>query len=259
MLTERIVCRLAGIQPESEEIRWYSIVALEAFAKLDGILHGTTYEGALLPLAGPALLVSNHTSMWDIARGYRVGQRSRRIPRTFARDTLLDPTLTESSQVSARTGHKSDVLNSGLLPIRQAIAAVCKGAEAQPITRGGGMEVLNDFLKRGRAIFEAHQLAACFIQETRNKDGKLRNPKPGVALLAAANPDIPIYFMGVSRKRVSIKGPYTFNQLRNEPAYNQLPRKYLIVAMADKIADQLDPEERNDWYEVQRPLTLSRK
>lgn len=262
MLVERVTFRLIGIQPESEQIKWYSVAILEMFAKLDRLLHRTTYEGTLLPSEGPALLISNHTSMWDIARGFRVGQRSHRIPRTFAKSTLLDPAIKESTEVATRTGHKSDILNSNSKWkrwIRKEIAAVCNGAGAQSLTRGGGKKDIDDFLTKGETIFKASLVAACFFQETRNKDGKLRDPKQGVALLAAANPDIPIYLMGISKKRVSLEGPYTFNQLRNDPAYANLPRNRFIVAMVDKIADQLDPEERNDWYEVQRPLTLSRR
>lgn len=262
MLAETIACRLVGIRPESEKIKWYSVVLLEGFAKLDRVLHHTTYEGAFLPAEGPAFLVSNHRRMWDIARGYRVGQRSHRIPVTFAKSTLLDPTLKESAEVAARTGHKSDILNSDsiwTMRIRHGIAAICKGAGAESLTRGGGMKEINDFRKRGKAIITANRITACFVQETRDKEGKLSDPKPGAAWLAKDNPDIPIYFMGISKNRVSIEGPHTFNQLRNDPAYADLPTKYLIVAIVDKIANLLEPPERNDWYEVQRPQVLSRR
>lgn len=262
MLAETIACRLIGIRPESEKIKWYSIVLLEAFAEIDRRKHGTIYEGILLPSEGPAFLFANHRSMWDIARGFRVGQRSHRIPVTFAKSTLLDPTLKESAEVAARTGHKSDILNSDsrwTMWIRYGIAAICKGAEAESLTRGGGLKEINDFRKRVKAIIAANRITACFLQETRNREGKLSDPKPGVVWLAKDNPHIPIYPMGISTERVSIGKPFTYNEMLQDPTYEALARSNFLVVIADRIADQLDPEARENWYKVQRPKVLSRR
>lgn len=261
-LLERAVNRATGINPESNRIRWYSVLFFELFARYDNFRNHTIYRGVLLPTEGPALIVSNHTSMLDTAKGYRMVQRSGRIPRTFTRESLLDPTKQESGFILARTGHKKDILNSSPMLIRRLIAALPAGVEAIPVPRGGGLKELREFLERGRAQFEAGRIVALFAQETRNKEGKLTDLMPGAELLAKNNPDVPIYPVGITvRKphRAAIGKPFTYNQTLKDPELSELARKNFTVLIGDKIARLLDEPEKIDWYEVQRPKLLAPK
>lgn len=258
---ESAFCNLVGIKPESDGIKWYSVAFLEVFAKFDWLFHHTIYEGTPLPSEGPALIVANHTNMWDAAEGYRIGQRSGRIVRTFARANLLDPTAQEPETVKARTGRKKDILNASPVLVKHLLASVLNGAEAISIMRGGGLKDLRDFRARGHESFARGMLTAMFISETREKSGKLVDPKPGAEILARDNPDIPIYPVGIAVRPhwVSTGKPFTCNQMLNDPEYGALARANFTVLLCDKIADQLPPWIRQDWYEVQRPLALSRR
>jgi len=252
---------LVGIKPESEGIKWYSVAFFEVFAKFDWLFHRTIYEGTPLPSEGPALIVANHTSMWDIAEGYRMGQRSGRVVRTFTRASLLDPTAQESEAVKTRTGHKKDILNASPIFVKRLLAAILNGAEAISIMRGGSLKDLRDFKARGRESFARGMLTGIFILETREKSGKLVDPKPGAEILARDNPNIPIYPVGIAVKpyRASIGKPFTYNQMLESPEYGALARTNFTVLFCDRIADQLDPKNKQDWYEVRRPLALSRR
>ncbi|MBI2334644.1 1-acyl-sn-glycerol-3-phosphate acyltransferase [Candidatus Daviesbacteria bacterium] len=248
-LLERVVNRATGINPESDGIKWYSVACFEAFARMDWLLHRTSYRGIHLPSTGPALIVSNHTSMWDTAKGYRMGQQSKRIIRTFTRASLLDPETMESKSVLARTGHKSDILNSSPRWLKHIIAAIPQGVEAIPVARGGEIRDIRNFLKKGRERLEAGLLVGIFVQETRHKDGKLADLMRGVELLARDNPDVPIYPAGISARiphRVSIGKPFTYRQAKDN----------FMIFLGDSIANQLDPEIINDWYVNQRPSLL---
>lgn len=200
--------------------------------------------------------------MWDTAKGYRVGQKSGRILRTFTKDTLLNPNKQASEKVKNRTGHKSDLLNSGPQWLRRLIAAIPAGVEAIPVTRGAGLRDLKDFLRRGKERFNAGLAVAIFSQETRNKDGRLVNPMPGAALLAQNNPDIPIYTMSISKSpkghhRVFVGEPFTYNQMLIDPLYGNSVKTSFTVFLNDRLADHLDPGNKDDWYANQRSLALS--
>lgn len=265
---EQAFYKLVGVKPESDRIRWYSVAFFEALAKFDR-LHGTTYHGTRINEQGAALLLANHTSLFDLGKGYKVAQRSHRIPCTFTRLSFLDPSKQDSERVRARTGHKVDILNSGPMWFRRIIAALPTGTEAMPVVRGGGRQDLEDFLARGREKFDAQRLVACFVQETRHKDGKLASLARGVAVLAKNNPDVPIYPMGISKRRlwktpikfhwVSVGEPFTYNQMLQDPTYTAREKANFIVIIGDKIADQLAPEEKRNWYETQRPQFLTKK
>lgn len=197
MTPETALYKLIGIKPESPRIRWYSVAVFEAFAKIDWLLHRTIYEGQL-PSSGPMLLVANHTSVWDIAKGYRVGQRGQRIVRTFTKSTLLDPTVQESEEVRARTGHKKDLLNKAPMWSKRLFAAILNGVETLPVARGGGRRGIQEFRQIGHESLEKGYLTAVFILETREKSGRIVHPMRGPEVLARDNPDIPIYPLGFS-------------------------------------------------------------
>lgn len=263
---------IVGINPESDKIKWYSVAFFEVFSKLDRLIHLTRYQGVKVASEGAAYLLSIHTSMWDTAKGYHVGKMSGRIPRTYTRESLLDPTKSDSERVKERTGNKTDILNSNMGWLKRIIAAIPVGLEAIPVPRGSTKrQDLEDFKTRGRERFAAGQLVASFVQDTRNKEGKLVNPVRGVALLARENPDVPMYFMAIAKSRllpwlplfkhhrVSISGPITYNQMRQDPNYSDFERANPIIIICDQIANQLEPAERDDWYSVQRPLITSRR
>ncbi len=261
-LLESAVYRATGINPESDGIKWYSVLFFELFAQYDNFRNHTIYDGVLLPADGPVLFVGNHTSMFDTAKGYRIAQRSGRIPRTFTRESLLDPTKPEPASVLERTGRKKDILNSSPMWVRRIIAALPAGVEAISVSRGGGRKESNELLQRVRAQFEARRLVALFVQETRNKEGQLTNLMRGAGLLAKNNPDVPIFPVGITvRKphRATVGEPFTYNQMLSDPEFAELTRTNFTVLIGDKIARLLDEPEEIDWQEVQRPILLAPK
>ena len=253
-LLESAIYRATGVHPESDGIKWNSVLFFELFAQYDNFRNHTIYDGVLLPTDGPVLFVGNHTSMFDTAKGYRIGQRSGRIPRTFTRESLLDPTKLEPASVLARIGQKQDILNSAPVWVRHFIAALPAGVEAIPVPRGGGLKELREFLERGRAQFEAGRLVALFVQETRNKEGKLTNLMPGAELLVKNNPDVPVYPVGITVRKphkATVGEPFTYNQMLKDPNFT--------VLIGDRIAQLLDEPEKIDWHKVQRPILLAPK
>lgn len=146
--------------------------------------------------------------------------------------------------------------------IRRLIAALPAGVEAMPVLRGGGLKELREFLERGRTQFEAERVVALFAQETRNKEGKLTDLRPGAELLAKNNPDVAIYPAGITAKkphRATIGEPFTYNQMLKDPEFSKLARINFTVLIGDKIAQLLDEPEKIDWYEVQRSKLLASK
>lgn len=260
---EVITCRLAGVNPEIQGIRWYSVAAFAALARLDEFLHHTTYGGELIPTSGPAIIVANHISMWDIAKGYRIGQRSHRILRTFTRASLLNASKQDPQRVLARTGHKADIFNRAPKWLKYFIAAFPKGVDAIPVPRGGSREAVEQALVVGSGKLSEGLAVAIFGQETRQKDGRLVNLMPGPAFFARKNPDVPIQVVRISqepdRDRVSISKPFTYNQMRRDPELGDLARHHFDVLIGDRIADLRDDAVRADWYQTQRPLILTRR
>ncbi len=261
-LLESAIYRAIGVRPESDGIKWYSVLFFELFAQYDNFRNHTIYDGVLLPTDGPILFVGNHTSMFDTAKGYRIAQRSGRIPRTFTRESLLDPTKLEPTSVLERTGRKKDLLNSSPIWVRRIIAALPAGVEAIPVSRGGGRKESSELLQRVRDQLNARRLVALFVQETRNKEGKLTNLMRGAGLLARNNPDVPIFPVGITvRKphRATVGEPFTYNQMIIDPKFAELARTNFIVLLGDRISELLDEPEKIDWHEVQRPILLAPK
>lgn len=259
---ESAVFKIAGIRPESEDVKWYSIVTLAAFAKIDQLRNGTRFEGDILPALGPAFVVLNHRNYFDIARGYVLCEKSHRLFKTFAKHTLFDPKAEESGKVKERTGRKSDLLNLGSgsnrfkLAFANIISAIVRGAEAMPVERGGSLKEIRKFLKKAKDEFDKKRIVAMLAQGTRTEDGRLNDPMKGPEIVAMENPDVPIYSVSMAKRHVGVRRLGSYNELCENPKYSRLAETNLTVLIFDAIADISDPEVKKDWYEVQRPALL---
>lgn len=275
---EQALCKIIGFRPETNGIRWYSSIGFELLAKLDYLLHHTTFEGTPLPSEGPVLLIGNHISLWDPVKAYRLGQMTGdRIIRAFTRDSLLDPRIKESASILRRTGNKKDILNQAPMGIRLMIAALPSGFEAMPASRRPSKKEKTNLITRGTANFSRGLAEGMFLQLTRDKEGKLTDLRPGAQWLVEANPDIPILPMGISAPRpckirigpieISMRKPhkvrtgtmFTYRQMVINGEGGDIAKQNFTVFLGDQVANLLDPKIREDWYAVQRPLLLSPK
>lgn len=260
-LIEKGFFKLAGIKPEGEDLKWYSIAGFSLLAKIDQLKNKSSFEGDPLPEEGPALVIANHREKpVFFIRGYRVGEINHRIIRVFAKHTLFDYHAEEAKEVRERTGKSSDLLN--VTPqspwwhrkAADILAAGIKGLGANPVVRGGSDADGLDFLDKGAAEFKIKHIVGIFGQESRSRT--LANPMPGPGVLATENSEVPIYALAMCDKRISVRRLGTYEELWDDPKTHKLAEKNLMVLIFDAIADMSDPEIKNDWYQNQRPKLL---
>lgn len=258
MHPEAAFYQIVGVRKESPKLKWQAVIAFELYSKVDRLLHGTKIWGSL-PTEGPILVVSMHTSSWDIAKGYEISKTGKRVMRGVARETLLNPDLQESEEVLERTGKKSDPLTNAPRFIRNFIAAVLNGVDAIGVPRGAStLNALRPTIRVCTQAFENNQIVGIFIQETRVKENDLRDLMKGPAFLARMNPDVPICPVAVYSKRhphkISIGQPFTANEAKLDASFRtDLDQTTaLTLYIADQIANIAEEEVKIDWFEKRR-------
>ena len=263
MNLEAKVAEIVGIKYKSPKVRPIPLLTFAVLSKLDHLLHKTETRGSL-PSEGSAFVVINHTSMWDIAKGYDISVKSAgRIMLGIARETLLNPDLVESVVVLERTGKKNDPLTKAPKLLRRFISYVLHDTSI-PIPRGAqSLSSLRPTLRATtKALNEGH-IVGIFAQETRSPD--FRDIKDGPAFLANLNPDVPIYPVAIFKEQgrhiVSIGQGFSANQARLDPSFrtdlDQVTA--LTVYIADGIANLMPDLQRNDWHNMRKQEYLQAK
>lgn len=259
--------KLAGVRKESENTKWYSIAAFSLIAKVDQLLHHPSYGGDPFPENGPGLIIGNHPQPIGFIRGFRLCEINHRMATPFIKHTLLDYRQSEPAEIRQQTGKKQDLLNVTTespwwhRKIADLLSACFKGLRAMPIVRGGTEADMMDFLDRGQAELKKKHLVGIFAQQTRSTN--LADPKPGPAILAMENSEVPIYAVAIGNKQISLRRLGSYEELWDDPKTHDLAQTNLTVLIFDAIADQLresrDPSDiamGDDWYQNQRPKLL---
>ena len=103
-------------------------------------------------------------------------------------------------------------------------------------------------------------MVGIFIQETRVKEGDLKNPMPGTGYLAIKNPDTRVIPIGIWPRgfgsRVIIGEAFTYNQLRS--GGQRLGLRETTAVIADRIAELLPEPIQKKWEMEDKPLFLSK-
>lgn len=265
MNPETFVSNLVGIKNKSPKIRALPLLGFDGISKLDSFLHKTVVKG-FLPAEGPALVVSNHMSMWDIAKGYDMSVHTAgRIMFGVARETLINPDLKESKEVLKRAGKTSDPLNKAPRFVRRIISFILTDVSIAVPRGAQTLGALRPTIRACNQAFADQHMVGVFVQETRVKEGDLRNVMDGPAFLAGLNPDIPIYPVAIYEENghhvASIGDHFTANQAKLDPSIrtdlDQITA--MTVYIVDHIADMLPDAQRNDWYERRKQEYLQSK
>lgn len=266
MNLERLFYNAVGIRNESDSVKWYSVAAFEVFSGLDRFLHKTVYEGSL-PSEGTALVVSMHTSAWDMAKGYTiVKETAHKLMRGVARESLLDPDLEESQDVLERTGKLDDSFNKLPKPIRQVFASFIKGIDPIGVKRGA--KTLGAFRPTLRAIsetFSQDRMVGIFTHETRRRENDLKNLMEGPAFIARLHHDIPIYPVAIWSRdiphRLTVGAPFSakeaFQHLDFRTDLDQTTALTLFIA--ERITEIADCRVKVSWDAEDRRLYLLEK
>lgn len=248
-----------GINIEYKNTDRRALAVIFAASWLYHRLTGFEVEGSL-PREGPAIVVANHTSETDVLKmAYISFTSGKRVIRGVAKRDLLDLSYNEPPEVLARTGKmgKFDLLK---VPVfRQLIAFTLNGIGAISVTRGNERSIEQDrqFLFVCDEVLRSGQLLGIFPQETRVREGDLRDIKPGIGLLVRRHPAIPVLPVSISNKKVVIGNTFTYLEL-SENSDHRLGPKETVAIVADRIADNLSLAIRIKWQKEDRPLFLNR-
>lgn len=256
-----------GLRKESETIKPAAVLGFMTLARIDSWRHKTQFEGSL-PQDGAGIIVGNHSSSRDVLRIIEAGRRTAgRWIIGMAKEPLLHPEVQEPQEVIDRTG-REDTLP---LPLKKIRAWFMRGVGNIAVKRGGrNMEAIREAGKRLRN----RMLVGIFLQETRVKEGDLRNLMNGAAFLAQLNPDIKIIPVGFSKEevkdkigkktrfidRVRIGEAFTYNDIINDPTLPPIESiQDFTVIIAERIAKLLPKDKQDDWKERRLDYEYGRK
>ncbi len=236
----------------------WALAAMYLASKTYQLLKQPNIIGAeKIPKEGPAIIMANHRSSADIPLGFlAIAEGAKRFPRVVVRHTLVDPLTQELEEVKQRTG-KKDFLNSAnslILFPRFALARLFLALNVISVRRGSADR---SCIRACDQTLIDNRLLVIFPQDSRNKEGLLRNLKDGPALIARRHPEVPLIFMSIFRppdgkNGINISRTYTYAEILQE-----FPEDYSLsmvtTVFGDKIAEPLSERVRNDWQVYKNP------
>lgn len=245
-----------GLRFEDEELTAYGPLLLMMAAKFAAWRRKSIVYGEL-PKSGPGIIIANHESSLDGPILFEaVWRKVGRILHPVVKSTLLHPGMEEDEKVLSRTG-KQDDLNTGKKDFKSYMRAwAVRGVGAIEIDRSGTK--LQTFKQISRRL-RAGQLVGISLYETRGPIGDLRAAQRAAALVVRANPDVPVFLVGLigtntkGKVTVQIDKPITYTQLLNEINVGaEIKRKHLDAEalthiIATLMADLLPDELKREW------------
>lgn len=252
--------RVLGIRKEYPDLGCPGVTALVLTSRLFTTLSGAQIEGKF-PTHGAAIVAGNHTRSTDILLVTETCVRSGRMMKALGRDTLLNPNLQEDPEILKRTGKEINDLDNIHPLLAHLRANILKDTGAIPVRRGSADR---HAIAAALEALDRQLLVGAFVQETRVREGDLRDLFSGTAFLAMKRPDVPIYPISISGPpngdhKLVVGEPFTYNQARNDPDYSDAGNlKSMTVYIADQIAKNLPPSIQTKWREVDRPAALAR-
>lgn len=249
------------IEEPTTNLLSFSMVVLTS--KLYAHATGLRVEGSI-PKTGPVLLTSMHTSTMDIPAMTYAGILSGRMIRAVTRKSLLDLSFQESAAVLERTGKKGHFDPMKLAPIARVLAFALSGVGAIPINRDSAQRSISEgkeFIRYCSEVLASGQIVGMFMQETRVKEGDLRDIKPGIIMLANDNKEVPIVVASITSHG---KGSKLIRISDDQPTYEKLKARNggklnarTGSALIGDIAAELVPGPiRDKWYKEDRPQLL---
>ncbi len=246
-----------GIQVEMDTLT--PLAALTTFAIIAMLEVRSDIHGALNRKTGAAIVGFNHQdSIVDTFTIPLLARREKRSVRMVAKHTLVDPHAQEDPEVLSRTGKMGDWLNRkpGEPPSRFALrqAEFYRAVGVIPIHRG---KPDSEAIRNIEGALAKGQLVGMSLQETRRPANDLLDMKPGVAMLARRNPDVPVYVVSINgrlktlfskRAQVHVSEPFTWNTLPEE----HRTFKKATVYMAGELARTLPDALKTKWMEAQQ-------
>ncbi len=250
-----------GINIEYEQADKRAVAGFLVASKILQLATGFKIEGEF-PGTGAAIAVGNHTSTLNGFMAYLASiETGHRIARMVAKETLFHPGRKEPDEVLQRTG-KENAFDPMTLPlIADTVAFTLRGIGGIPVYRGKNRNISRDrqFLKTCGEILDAEQFLGLFIQETRVKEGDLRDVFPGVGVLVREHkttPVIPVAILSGKYGNKMVIGQSVTGQQLEEEAGHKLTSREMTARVVDKIADIHHPYVRAKWHHEDKPLLL---
>lgn len=257
MNPEQKIYKSIGVSKEDKNTNPFALAVMVGLAEIYAKRSNLIVKGLPIPHQGPGIFTGTHVSSSDVLK---MIYTARNFTRTedgqpvlgrqilaAAKHTLLEPFSKEREDVLEETG-KTDWLNSDAL-----LAKVVKALTISPFLRSSGfypihrgeadkraLEYLSNHLSKGG-------LAGISLSPTRIRNGTIRNIKPGSAFLAIKNPDVPIYFVAVSKEPnlIAIGGGLSYNGISSTKG--KLKLRELALEFADCTAKIAIPGVQEDW------------
>lgn len=256
--------QIIGIKKEYPELGWFGMGVLKLLTPLYVATHGVRAEGQL-PQSGAAIVASNHRSAADIFLASKISFEAGRFIQCIQRESLLNLNIIEDPAVLRRTGKGEDDLAKMPYILRCLRAKILRDTGGIPVRRGS---VSIETIKAGLRSLDEGNLLGIFLQETRVKEGDLRDLRDGAGFFAVQRPDIPIVPMGVSGPPngsglIRIGQPITLKEARMRDDYpkiegiGRLPAATIFIA--DRVAELLPENIQQRWFNLDRPNLIISK
>lgn len=251
---EQLALQYMGIRKESPRTKTWAVLTLYLLSEANKRINHPQIIGKTPPQYGPMIWIANHTSALDAVDAFEAARvTTGRFLIPVVKRSLVDPFFKESEKIEERTGKKESTLGK-LLSLPQA--CMMRNLGVVDIDRGNPGRT---FFEDTDAVLNAGQMLGIFPQETRNKDGLLRNLMVGAVALGRRHPEIPIIPMGISvkqdgRRTINIGAAFTYEKLLAERSVKRLNPAEGIVAMVDRIGLLLPPRVQQDWTKERERL-----
>lgn len=251
---EQLALQYIGIRKEAPRTKTWAVLTLYLLSEANKRINHPQIIGETPPQDGPMIWIANHTSSLDAVDAFEAARvTTGRFLIPLVKRPLVDPFFKESEKVEERTGKKESTL-SKILSLPQAY--LMRGLGVVDIDRGNPGRA---FFEDTDAVLNAGRMLGIFPQETRNKDGLLRNLMVGILALGRRHPETPIVPMGISvkqdgRRTINIGTAFTYEQLLAERSVKRFNQVEGIVAIVDRIAILLPPRVQEDWIQEREKL-----
>lgn len=243
MSLESFAIERLGVRRESNEIRFYSVLAFRIAELRMDHKFPTQVEGAG-PKEGPAIFVGNHRNRYDVIKVFKAQRlTSGRIIRTLTRWSLLYPEEQEPEELLEEIGEKEDDLDSGPIWKREVRAFFLRGIGTVGVKR---RQRNIDTFRKVNQLLSQKMLVGTFISDTRMEDGTVKDVMEGPAFLARMNPDVDIYPVGISGYP---DGPETIRIGTSLTYRSQLTNSLgeFAILLGDRVTELLPKRVQRDW------------
>lgn len=235
----------------------FGVSLLTAVSIAHKLRHKTIIEGSPAPRHKSFIVSANHVSTHDTLKGHLWAVESGRLLRVVVKQSLIERGATESAEYLAGLGTTIEEATAEYNPL---VAFCLRSMNVSGTLRH---RRIDRELYRGIDVHQTHgRSTAIFFQGHRHADNTLSDLQTGAAMLAMKYPETPVHLLAFSGKpygpdRVTGLEPTTYNRLRNQYG-RELKAGEVTIIFADRIAEKLPEEPRNDWISHTRVIEAKR-